>query len=235
MRTIAFIFKVILGLCCVLLVACQAEQEPVIEKIESAKVTATAELISLKNATIGPPNISNMWQYKIQKMTAENTLVKKGDVILVFDGDRVRSDLVNRRSRLEAEIKKAESNKLKDDATTQNLILKLAEAEMEYNKAKRKAEIVDESSSKIERLKQQADFRYQTEGLAQAKQKLAHHKKAHDNGQWVRDVVGETKCRYGLYAHISSEVDDTLGRYHRRQPLVGKHRNLLYVSIRNLL
>ena len=56
--------------------------------------------------------------------------------------------------------------------------IKLAEAEMEYEKAKRKAEIVDASRSNIERLKQQADFRYQTENLAQAKQKLAHHKKA---------------------------------------------------------
>jgi HlyD family secretion protein len=172
------IFKAILGLSSVLLVACQAEKESVEEKVVSAKVTASAELISLKNATIGPPNISRMWQYKIQKMAPENKLVKKGEVILVFDGQRVKNDLIGRQSKLEAEIKKAESNKLKDDATTQDLILKLAEAEMEYKKAKRKAEIVDASSSNIERLKQQADFRYQTEGLAQAKQKLAHHKKS---------------------------------------------------------
>ena len=178
MRNIAYLFKAILGLSSVLLVACQAEKESVEEKVVSAKVTASAELISLKNATIGPPNISRMWQYKIQKMAPENKLVKKGEVILVFDGQRVKNDLIGRQSKLEAEIKKAESNKLKDDATTQDLILKLAEAEMEYKKAKRKAEIVDASSSNIERLKQQADFRYQTEGLAQAKQKLAHHKKS---------------------------------------------------------
>ena len=178
MKPLAYIFKIILGLSVVLLVACQAEKEQVEEKVVSAKVTASAELISLKNATIGPPNISRMWQYKIQKMAPENKLVKKGEVILVFDGQRVKNDLIGRQSKLEAEIKKAESNKLKDDATTQDLILKLAEAEMEYKKAKRKAEIVDASRSNIERLKQQADFRYQTEGLVQAKQKLAHHKKA---------------------------------------------------------
>jgi HlyD family secretion protein len=178
MKPLAYIFNIILGLSVVLLLACQAEKEQVEEKVVSAKVTASAELISLKNATIGPPNISRMWQYKIQKMAPENKLVKKGEVILVFDGQRVKNDLIGRQSKLEAEIKKAESNKLKDDATTQDLILKLAEAEMEYKKAKRKAEIVDASRSNIERLKQQADFRYQTEGLLQAKQKLAHHKKA---------------------------------------------------------
>jgi HlyD family secretion protein len=178
MRLFAHAYHVFLASCCVLLVACQAEQESVTQTVVSPKVTASAELISLSNATIGPPNISRMWQYKIQKMAAENKQVKKGEVILVFDGQRIKNDLIDRQSKLKAAIKKAESDKLKDDATTQDLILKLAEAEMEYEKAKRKAEIVDESSSNIQRLKQQADFRYQTENLAQAKQKLAHHEKA---------------------------------------------------------
>jgi HlyD family secretion protein len=178
MRLFAHAYHVFLASCCVLLVACQAEQEYVTQTVVSPKVTASAELISLSNATIGPPNISRMWQYKIQKMAAENKQVKKGEVILVFDGQRIKNDLIDRQSKLKAAIKKAESDKLKDDATTQDLILKLAEAEMEYEKAKRKAEIVDESSSNIQRLKQQADFRYQTENLAQAKQKLAHHEKA---------------------------------------------------------
>jgi HlyD family secretion protein len=178
MKTIAYLFKVILGFSSILLVACQAEKVSIEQVVVPAKVTASAELISLSNATIGPPNISRMWQYKIQKMAAENKQVKKGEVILVFDGQRIKNNLIDRQSQLKAAIKKAESDKLKDDATTQDLILKLAEAEMEYEKAKRKAEIVDESSSNIQRLKQQADFRYQTESLAQAKQKLAHHEKA---------------------------------------------------------
>ena len=38
-------------------------------------------------------------------------------------------------------------------------------------------------------------------------------------GQWLREVVDKTTCRYGLYAHISSEVDDTLGRDIRRSGL----------------
>ena len=139
MRIIAYILKVMLGISCILLVACQAEQKSVKQKVVSAKVTASAELISLKNATIGPPNISRMWQYKIQKMAAENKQVKEGEVILVFDGQKIKNDLIGRQSKLDAEIKKAESNKLKDDAATQDLILKLAEAEMEYEKAKRKA------------------------------------------------------------------------------------------------
>ena len=178
MRHTFFTFKVFVVISIVLFMGCQAEQESATPTVIATKITASAELISLSNATIGPPNIPRMWQYKIQKMAAENKQVKAGEVILVFDGQKLKNDLMGRQSKLKAAIKKAESDKLKDDATTQNLILKLAEAEMEYEKAKRKAEIVDESSSNIQRLKQQADFRYHAESLIQAKQKLVHHKQA---------------------------------------------------------
>ncbi|MCF6218378.1 MAG: hypothetical protein L3J62_05090 [Gammaproteobacteria bacterium] len=38
-------------------------------------------------------------------------------------------------------------------------------------------------------------------------------------GQWLRELIDKTKCRFGLYAHISSEVDDTLARDIRRHGL----------------
>ena len=46
---------------------------------ESSKQTivAQAELISLQSATVGPPSIPRMWNYKIQFMTPENRLKKK--------------------------------------------------------------------------------------------------------------------------------------------------------------
>jgi HlyD family secretion protein len=199
MKTFTHFCKVTIGLSCVLLVSCQAEQAAIKEDVVTAKVTASAELISLSNATIGPPNVSRMWQYKIQKMAPENKQVKQGEIILVFDGQKLKNDLIGRQSKLKAAIKKAQSDKLKDDATTQDLILQLAETEMEYEKAKRKAEIVDESSSNIERLKQQADFRYQTESLAQAKQKLAHHGKA----MLINVKVSEGKIK-GIRSRVNS-------------------------------
>lgn len=215
MKTVAFVLKIIIGLSSLFLVACQTEPELVEQDVAPAKVTASAELISLENAIIGPPNVSRMWQYKIQKMAAENKQVKKGEVILVFDGERLKNDLIGRKSKLKAAIKKAESDKLKDDATTQNLILSLAEAEMEYEKAKRKAEIVDESSSNIERLKQQADFRYQTESLAQAKQKLAHHKKA----MQINVKVSQGKIK-SMQSRVNS-IEREIAKLHVKAPKDG--------------
>jgi HlyD family secretion protein len=171
-----------LGFC--LLTGCQADVVET-QDFKTSGVTASAELISLKNATLGPPSVPRMWQYKIEFMARENQLVKKGDTVLVFDGQRLKTDLIGHASRLAAEIKKAENQKLKDDATHQDLILALAEAEMNFQKAKRTAEITDASRSKIERDKQQAEYEYQSENLAQAKQKLAHHLNAMDINRQV--------------------------------------------------
>lgn len=143
-----------------------------------SSISAPAELVSLKTASIGPPNVRRMWQFKIERMAPENTLVKQGDVILMFDGQRLKNDLIGRRSDLEAEKQRAQSQQLNDVAREQELVLALAEAEMNFEKARRKAEIVDASRSRIERDKQQADYRYFSENLAQAKQRLAHHRKA---------------------------------------------------------
>lgn len=186
-----------------LLASCQSELA-VQKAPASSGVTASAELISLKNATLGPPSVPRMWQYKIEFMARENQLVKKGDKILVFDGQRLKTDLIGHSSRLEAEIKRAENEKLKDEATQQDLVLALAEAEMNFEKAKRKAEITDASRSKIERDKQQAEYEYQTENLAQAKQKLAHHLKAMKINRQVDQ--GEIKQRQSRVNSIRRDI-----------------------------
>ncbi|WP_416305956.1 HlyD family secretion protein [Neptunicella sp. SCSIO 80796] len=168
--------------CCLIacvLGACDSESSSSISQ-DIPPITASAELVSLKTATIGPPNVRRMWQYKIESMAAENTEVKKGDVILVFDGQKLKTDLIGRESELNAEIKKAENQALNDEAKQHDLVLALAEAEMNYNIAKRKADITDLSRSKIEKDKQQADYEFNAEKLAQAKQRLAHHKKARE-------------------------------------------------------
>jgi HlyD family secretion protein len=58
-------------------------------------LVAPAEIVSLQQITIGPPNVRNMWQFKIEYIANENSLVKKGDTILRFDGQRIRVQRLN--------------------------------------------------------------------------------------------------------------------------------------------
>ncbi|MDU0352710.1 efflux RND transporter periplasmic adaptor subunit [Paraglaciecola aquimarina] len=164
-------------LACVYLSACNSQTEHH-TKSKTPVLSAPAELIALDNATLGPPVVRRMWQFKIQSMTPENTYVKKGDVILQFDGQQLKNDLIGRKSQLNAEIKRGQTNTLDDESTKQDLVLALAEAEMNFDIARRKVEITDISRSEIDKKLQYADFLYQQEKLAQAKQKLAYHQEA---------------------------------------------------------
>jgi HlyD family secretion protein len=173
-----------------------------------ANLIAPAELVSLQEITIGPPNIRRMWQFKIAYLARENTLVKKGDVLVRFDGDRLQNDLVGRQSNLDAAIKEREKDLLRDEATRQDLVLAVAEAKKNRDIAQRKVEITDVSRSEIERQKQQAEFKIASALLAQAEQKLQqHHVKAKVNLE-VRDAkVANAQARVKEFQDSISKLE----------------------------
>ncbi len=139
-------------------------------------ISAPAELVSLQNISISAPSIQSMWQYKIEFIARENTLVKEGDILLKFDGQGLRTDMVTRRSDLSAAVKEAEQKKLENESKLEEYKLDLAEAKKDMDIAKRKVEITDVSRSDIERRKQQSEFGITTELHKQAIQRVEQHK-----------------------------------------------------------
>ena len=158
---------------------------------EVQPIVAQAELISLDSADVGPPSIPRMWQYKIQFMTPENSMVKKGDVIIRFDGDNLSRDLITLQSDLAAEIKRSENERLDDQSREQDLILAEAEAQMNFEKAERKVAILDTSLSRIEKEKQQAEYDIADARLKQASNRLKQHRVA----MALNQQVSEQKVR----------------------------------------
>lgn len=142
----------------------------------SYSISAPAELVSLQEINITPPNISRMWEFKIEYLAKENALVKAGDTLIVFDGQKLRTDLVTRQSDLDARVKEAEQKKLVNEAKLEQLILDLAEAKKDKDIAKRKVEITDVSRSQIERKKQQAEYEITKELHQQAFVRMEQHK-----------------------------------------------------------
>ncbi len=166
--------------------------KPLNEKVavtSTPPIEAPAELISLKQANIGPPSINRVWQYKIEYLVPENSLVKTGDVIVRFDTEELESRLLDERSKLEAALKEREKQNLDNNAKQQDLVLALAEAKMEYERAERKVAITDESLSAVEKQKQKFDFDIAIQKQIQANNAL----KAHDNTIKVNTQVIETK------------------------------------------
>jgi HlyD family secretion protein len=145
---------------------------------DAKPLLAPAELVSMQDIAIGPPNVRRMWQFKIEFMARENALVKEGDVLIRFDAQELRNTLVGRKSNLDAAIKEADKKRLENEARLEQLVLDLAEAKMQQDIARRKVEITDVSRSKIEREKQQAEFRIASESYEQATQRIAQHRNA---------------------------------------------------------
>jgi HlyD family secretion protein len=146
-----------------------------VEKIQLV-VTASGELESKQTAMIAPPSISRMWQYQIKQLTPENSRVQKGDTIVSFDSKSVMDRLIDKQADLERAKKQLENKEIKETETEQELILNVAEKKMEYEKAERKAEIVDHSRSDNDRKKSVIDFTIAENDLFLANEKLNFHK-----------------------------------------------------------
>ena len=162
--------------CTVFLFACQSENT-VLLKQETVDITisASGELESKQRVFIAPPTVQHMWQYNIKTMLPENTKVTKGQLLVSFDDKQIRDRLTDKKGKL-AQAKKILENKSREEiATEQELILTVSEKQMEFEKAKRKADIIDHSRSSIDRKKAAINFTIASNDLDLAKKMLNIH------------------------------------------------------------
>lgn len=184
----------------ILLCACdKAPSEAV--KLEQVRlvVSASGELESKQTAMIAPPSVSRMWQYQIKQLTPENTRVKKGEVIVAFDSKKVMDRLVDKQADLDRAQKELENKKIKEEESEQELILSIAEKQMEYEKAERKADIIDNSRAENDRKKSVIDFTIAENDLFLAKERLTFHK---------NNKALNLKLAKGKVNRLTAEVND---------------------------
>ncbi|MBN7819179.1 efflux RND transporter periplasmic adaptor subunit [Bowmanella yangjiangensis] len=141
-------------------------------------VEASGELKPLQSVLLAPPAVERMWQYQIKHMAGENTQVKQGELVLAFDDKQVRDRMLDKQAELATAKKELENQTLKQEANEEELKLSLAEMQMNYDKAKRRAEIVDNSRSELERQKSVLDFKIAQIDLHLANEKLTHHQQS---------------------------------------------------------
>jgi len=187
----------------ILLVAlCACEQAPretvKLEKVQMV-VTASGELESKQTAIIAPPPVSRIWQYQIKQLAAENTRVKKGELVVAFDSKKVMDRLIDKQADLDRAQKELDNKKIKATETEQELMLSIAEKQMVYEKAERKADIIDNSRSDNERKKSVIDFTIAENDLFLANEKLKFHK----NNKALNLKLAKSKVN-----RLSAEVND---------------------------
>lgn len=125
------------------IISCSRSQNTRIVKVVKGpffiKVHAIGRLKSTASIYIGCPSIRRMWRYTISSMAPEGKEVEPGEVILSFDTKELQEKYMLKNSELETEKKELEKIRLVEQEKKDTFILKLAEARMNKEKAKRKA------------------------------------------------------------------------------------------------
>lgn len=199
-----------------LLTGCeQAPSHEVIQEDIEIIVNASGELESKHTTIIAPPSVSEMWQYSIKEITPENTKVKKGEFLIAFDDKKVQDRLIDKQGNLNRAIKELDNKKLKETEKEQELILAIAEKEMEYEKAERKANILDNSRSENDRKKSIIDFTIAKNDLFLARKKLEFH---HTNNKLN---IKQMSAKVNRLTREVSELKHDIERLSVKSPIDG--------------
>lgn len=126
----------------------QVSQEswaPTVKKNWTLSVKVSGELRASHSDAIGPPQIAEGGQYKIARMVAEGTKVKKGDEVVAFDTSELEERLRQRRNDLD--LATAEIERRRSDAAIRRRDDELAIAESRG--AERKAGLKAQGASDL--------------------------------------------------------------------------------------
>ncbi|HZS04904.1 MAG TPA: efflux RND transporter periplasmic adaptor subunit [Blastocatellia bacterium] len=155
------------------------------------EATGTLRAASVKSYG-GPPAFGSYWNFQLVSMVPEGKSVKTGEVLLMFDAQRVKEDLMKYQNELDQANKELEKTKAQIDLERQELTSKLAEAENKYEKLKLKQRI----SSDIEAAK---NIELDMLGIEQArrevealKERIEWHRKSSDA---TYNIIASKKAR----------------------------------------
>ena len=182
----------------VALSACQPEQQAVVETV-NRQVRATGELTAANAFKASPPSVKHLWQYNIKQLAPESSLLKENDLVVAFDAQTQIDELKNKSIELQSAGQELANRLRSDEQRFEELKLALAERNMEFDRDKRKAEIVDQSRSANDRRKAQIDFTIANNQKQLAEARLASHQ---------QQRKAEEQMLLAKVSRLQAEVDD---------------------------
>lgn len=113
-------------------------------------VEVTGTLHAVESSTLGPPQVRDVWQFKIAMMTAEGTEVATGQPILAFDTSELQQRLQTKQADLDTARTEVEKKKVDLEVVKADDILARADAEARLRKTRLLASQPTELQSSIE-------------------------------------------------------------------------------------
>lgn len=97
------------------------------------------DIYAQRSAAISPPAVDGLWQMTVTQMTGDGDIVKKGDMLAVFDAGDVIKNLTTKQGQLSEKLRTQEQLKLDLADRAREAALATAQARAEMEKAQRKA------------------------------------------------------------------------------------------------
>jgi multidrug resistance efflux pump len=98
------------------------------------------EIYAQKGLAISPPAVDGLWQMTVTQMAGDGEVVKKGDMLVVFDAAEVVKNLTAKQGQLGEKLRKQEQLRLDLADRAREAELATAQARAEMEKARRKAD-----------------------------------------------------------------------------------------------
>lgn len=122
------------------------------------EVEVTGTLRAVESSTLGPPQIRDVWQFKIAMMAEEGTEVTKGQPILAFDTSELQQRLQTKQADLDTARTEVEKKKVDMAVAEADDVLARADVEARLRKARLMTSQPAELQSTIEVKKARLDL-----------------------------------------------------------------------------
>ncbi len=121
------------------------------------RVDVTGTMRAVKSDLLGPPDLEDVWDFKISFMAPEGATVKQGDVVLGFDDSQLTRNLQDRENDQQSVGKQIEKKLAEAQMARQSETLKIAEAEADLRKAQLKVDVPKDLAGSLELQKARID------------------------------------------------------------------------------
>jgi len=107
----------------------------------SQMVKVTGEVHSANSHNFGSPTVSNIWQYTISFMAPDGTRVEKGQAVVRFDTQELKTRILKKRNSLNEKEKESQKQEILTRERLAELRLLVEESRADVDKAALKADI----------------------------------------------------------------------------------------------
>ncbi len=187
-------------------------------------VPVSGTLSSTQAVSIGPPQVEEIWDYKISFMAPEGAPVKAGQPVLGFDTSELEQKLQEKMAERDSAQKELEKRQTNFEISQHDAGLQLAEAEARQRRAQLKVDVPPELVATKELAKSRQD-------LALASREIAYLKdKTRLEDLQGRTEVGALAKRRDRAAGRVQEMEDAIRRMTVPAPRDG---TVVYVATDN--